>query len=147
LGGRESEERVGESAVTVDSETTNRDPEGVRQGEGVGVEGIEVPELTYDLMLVADFDQAACDRDAVEVTRDVDVGRAEPDLRSQLAQPRTECSRAELPSFGDRSSVRRDDGHPPAAVPRGRRPDATGVLLRLTFKEPSGQFVGATSAL
>ena len=49
-----------------------------------------MPEPLDQVVLVADLERAAGDRDAVEVAGDVDVRRAEPHLRSKLAESRRE---------------------------------------------------------
>ncbi len=61
-----------------------------RQASGAGGERVEIPESLDQVVLVADLERAAGDRDAVEVAGDVDVRRAEPHLRSQLAESRSE---------------------------------------------------------
>ena len=70
-----------------------------------------------------------------QVGGDRDVGRTEPEVGAQLAEPGAGCAAAELAALGHRAAIRHHGNRPPGAVPLAGRVVAPGVLLRLALDE------------
>jgi hypothetical protein len=143
LCGRQGNEGAGEYAVVTLVQLVRRDVEGIAMFVGSGSEGIEVPELCDESPLVARDDGATSDERVSEIGGQLDVRRAQPQVRSKLTEPCPVGPCPEGATLGHGSTTGQHDDCPPSTIPDVRRLMTPDVLLRLSLQMTACESVGA----